>query len=259
MQADRTKQNMNSRAQVMRVVVVWAMLSGTGLAARAQERATPSPQEGLALALVYDTSGSMKDPVPDAASRPTAKFQIANRALRAIIDQLETYQKNAPAGGARRVEAGLVVFRQHRAHIAVNYGALDGRALRAWADGFSGPEGATPLGDAVRAAGGMVLNSRLTHKHVLVVTDGMNTAGADPAQIIPQLNQRAAQRQTGLSFHFVAFDIDAKRFDPLKSLHATVLSAADERQLNSQLEFILQRKILLEEEEPPAKPDPKKP
>jgi hypothetical protein len=53
-----------------------------------------------------------------------------------------------------------------------------------------------------------------------------------------------------LSVHFLAFDVDARQFDPLKKLGATVVGAVDERQLNSQLEFILQRKILLEAEEP---------
>ena len=47
--------------------------------------------------------------------------------------------------------------------------------------------------------------------------------------------------------------LDAKVFDPLKKLGATVVGAADEKQLNSQLEFILQRKILLEDEELPRK------
>ncbi len=53
-----------------------------------------------------------------------------------------------------------------------------------------------------------------------------------------------------MSVHFVAFDVDAKLFNPVKKLGATVVSATDEKQLNTQLEYILQRKILLEEEEP---------
>jgi hypothetical protein len=56
-----------------------------------------------------------------------------------------------------------------------------------------------------------------------------------------------------VSVHFVAFDVDAKVFDPVKKLGATVVGASDEKQLNTQLEYILQRKILLEEEEPVKK------
>jgi hypothetical protein len=50
----------------------------------------------------------------------------------------------------------------------------------------------------------------------------------------------------------VAFDVNAKVFDSVKKLGATVVGAADEKQLNSQLDFILQHKILLEEEEKPT-------
>ena len=39
----------------------------------------------------------------------------------------------------------------------------------------------------------------------------------------------------------------------VKKLGATVVGASDEAQLESQLEFILQKKILLEDEEPPTK------
>jgi len=70
---------------------------------------------------------------------------------------------------------------------------------------------------------------------------------------MPKLKEQAAQKQSAFSVHFVAFDVDAKVFDPVKKLGATVVGAADEKQLNTQLEFILQRKILLEEEEPPVK------
>jgi len=68
-----------------------------------------------------------------------------------------------------------------------------------------------------------------------------------------ELKQQAEQNHTSLSVHFVAFDVDAKVFDSVKKLGATVVGAADEKQLNGQLEFILQKKILLEEEETPAK------
>jgi hypothetical protein len=53
-----------------------------------------------------------------------------------------------------------------------------------------------------------------------------------------------------LSVHFVAFDVDAKVFDGVKKQGATVVGASNESQLEAQLKFILQRKILLEDEEP---------
>jgi hypothetical protein len=88
---------------------------------------------------------------------------------------------------------------------------------------------------------------------VLVITDGQNTSGPDPAAILPRLKQQALQGGSALSVHFVAFDVSAKVFDAVKKQGATVVGASDEKQLNSQLEFIMQRKILLEEEEPAKK------
>ena len=52
---------------------------------------------------------------------------------------------------------------------------------------------------------------------------------------------------------FVAFDVNANVFAPLKKLGVTVVGAADEKQLKSQLEFILEEKILLEKEPAPKK------
>jgi len=68
-----------------------------------------------------------------------------------------------------------------------------------------------------------------------------------------KLKQQAEEKHTPVSVHFVAFDVDAKVFDSVKKLGATVFGASDEKQLNTQLEYILQRKILLEEEEPVKK------
>ncbi len=97
-----------------------------------------------------------------------------------------------------------------------------------------------------------VLKSGLSRKHVLVITDGINTIGEPPETAMMRLKAQG-QGARAVSFHFVAFDVNAQVFAPVKKLGATVLGAADEKQLNTQLDFILQRKILLEDEEPVKK------
>jgi hypothetical protein len=217
--------------------------------------ATPAcrAEEGVALAIVYDTSGSMKEPVKDGSGKFSPKYLIANRALIAIANRVQTFATNAPAGGSRKINAGLFVFRQDGPHAAIPLGPFNAAWLTAWAEGFSAPNGGTPLGNTLGAAGNAVLKSGLTRKHVLVITDGMNTVGPAPAATLAKLQQAAGQAQTGLAVHFVAFDVDAKVFAGVKKLGATVVSAANESQLNTQLEFILEKKILLEDEEPPKK------
>ena len=210
-------------------------------------------EEGVALAIVYDTSGSMKEQVRDRNGKLSPKYVIANRALEAISKRIQTFAANTATGGPRAIHAGLFVFDGTGAKQAVKFGPFEASTFQRWAQNFSAPEGGTPLGNALTAASHTVLNSGLPRMHVLVITDGMNTVGPDPAAVLPRLNQLAAQKQNRLSVHFVAFDVDANVFDPLKKLGATVVGAADEKQLNTQLEFILQRKILLEDEEPPKK------
>jgi len=227
-----------------------------GSLAAAAFTATPAiaiPEDGVALAIVYDTSGSMKDPVRDASGKLSPKYVIANRALDAIARRVQSFATNTSAGSPRRIEAGLYVFSGTGAKEVVRFSRFDAAAFQSWARAFSAPAGGTPLGNALTTASQAVLNSSLTRKHVLVITDGINTVGPDPASVMPRLKQLAEQKQTSLSVHFVAFDVDAKVFAGVKKAGATVVSASDETQLKTQLEFILEKRILLEDEEPPKK------
>jgi hypothetical protein len=195
----------------------------------------------------------MHDSVRDSNGRPAPKYVIANRALAAVAKQIQAYAASGAGGAGRKVEAGLYVFSGQGAREAVKFGPFDAAALEEFAKGFSSPSGNTPLGNALSVATRRVLRCPLSRKHVLIITDGMNTEGPSPAAVMPQLKQQAEARGTGVSVHFVAFDVDAKVFDGVKRLGATVVGAADEKQLNTQLEYILQRKILLEDEEPAKK------
>jgi len=239
------------RTQMKNVPLV-AVLFALALAALVSQRV--AAEEGVAVAIIYDTSGSMKDPVRDQSGKQAPKYVIANRALVAIAKQIQSFATNSAGGGPRKIEAGVFVFDKNSAREAVKFGPFDETAIENFANGFSNPSGNTPLGNALTVASRAVFKSPLNHKHVLVITDGMNTAGPKPEEVLPKLKEQAHQKGTVLSTHFVAFDVDAKVFAPVKKLDATVVAAADEKQLDTQLQFILQRKILLEEEEPPKKP-----
>jgi uncharacterized protein YegL len=210
-------------------------------------------QDGVALAIVYDTSGSMHDAVRDSTGKSSPKYVIANRALSAVAKQIQAFASSNASGAPRKVEAGLFVFSGESVREAVKFGPFDAEALEQFARSFSSPSGNTPLGNALTVATRKVLSSPLSRKHVLIITDGMNTAGPTPSEVMPRLKQQAQEKQATVSVHFVAFDVDAKVFAPVKKLGATVVGASDEKQLNTQLEYILQRKILLEEEEPVKK------
>ena len=213
--------------------------------------ASAAGEEGVAVAIVYDTSGSMNESVKDATGKPCPKYLIANRALVAIANRIQAFATNGTAGSSRKIHAGLFVFQNDGPYAALPLGPFNAAAFTTWARGFSAPNGGTPLGSTLNTAGHAVLNSNLTRKHVLVITDGENNIGPDPSVFLGKLQQEAGERQTSVSVHFVAFDVDAKVFHAVKKIGATVVGASNESQLNTQLELILEKKILLEDEEPP--------
>jgi Mg-chelatase subunit ChlD len=210
-------------------------------------------QEGVAVVIVYDTSGSMSESVRDSNGKMASKRVIAQRALESIVRRLQAFATNTSVSAPRQIQAGLFAFNGQGTREIVKFSPFDPAKVESWTKNFPQPNSGTPLGNAFNTASQVVLKSGLSRKHVLVITDGLNNIGPDPAVILPRLKEQAAKLQTSFSAHFVAFDVDAKLFDPLKKLGATVVGAANEPQLNTQLGFILEKKILLEDEEPVKK------
>ena len=237
----------SSSATVVAVIALTVFALGYPLRVVA---AVPS-EDGVALEVVYDTSGSMRETVPDGAGGRKPKYQMAIRALDAIVDRLQFYVTNAPATAPRKLQFGLVTFGESSSKQAIPFGDFKVEGVRARMKTLASPDGGTPLGQAVAMAWRTVLASNLTKKHVIVVTDGENTVGPDPAATLPALREQAVRQGAAVSVHFVAFDVDAKVFGPLKKQDVTVVGAANAKELDARLQDILERKILLEEEEPP--------
>jgi hypothetical protein len=210
-------------------------------------------EDGVAVAILYDTSGSMKQAVRNAKGGTSPKYVIANRALTTIAKQIQTFATNSASGGVRKVEAGLFIFDGDSAKEAVRFGPFKPAPFEAFASSFTHPGGNTPLGNSLVVCAQALMNSPLSRKHVLIITDGENSVGPTPSAVFPRLKKEAEEKHATLSVHFVAFDVAAKVFDSVKKQGATVVAATDEGTLFTQLQFILQKKILLEDEEPAKK------
>jgi hypothetical protein len=237
----------------MKKIPLIAVLTVLGFLGSVSFRANAVEEDGVALAVVYDTSGSMNELVRDSSGKQSPKHVIAKRALQAVVKRLQGFVESAPAGAPRKMQAGLYVFSGSGAKELVKFGPLDVKDMDSWTRHLPLPSSGTPLGNALETASEAVLKSPLSRKHVLVITDGMNTVGPDPAKVLPELKRQAEEKHSNLSVHFVAFDVDARVFNSLKKQGVTVVGAANETQLNTQLGFILEKKILLEDEEPPIK------
>ena len=104
--------------------------------------------DGVALGILYDTSGSMAENVPNSHGSSSPKYVIANRALLAVVKQIQAYTTNGVTGAPRKVDVGLFTFSKDGAQAVVKLGAFDPGAIQNWTTNFSKPSGATPLGNA---------------------------------------------------------------------------------------------------------------
>ena len=101
-------------------------------------------EEGVALAIIYDTSGSMQDAVRDGSGHSSPKYIIANRALEAIAKQIQAFASNTAAVRPRKVEAGLFVFSGDSRAGGCQVRAFDAAALEQFARTFSTPAATPP-------------------------------------------------------------------------------------------------------------------
>ena len=192
--------------------------------AQTNDSAAQTNNGGIAVSIVYDGSGSMADRVPGADHQLAPKYLIANKAVASIIRQLVAFSQNKQM----EIQAGLVYFVGGKIHQAIPLT----------------PAGGTPLGLAIREAQHQLDSSRCHHKHILVITDGVSNSGIAPDRVVQAI--RASPNPS--SVYFVAFDITASVFDPVKAQGATVVGASDEAQLNVEINHLLGQKILLEAE-----------
>src|SRR3977135_2588702 len=114
LRAAEINRNTMKNLPYMAALLVLTIAGFAGTAARAGE-------DGVALAIIYDTSGSMREAVRDANGKSAAKYIIANRALTAIAQQLQTFATNSTAG-PRKIEAGVFIFDHDSAREAVAFG-----------------------------------------------------------------------------------------------------------------------------------------
>ena len=215
---------------------------------RIDEQLTPASavpaKEGIAAAIVIDVSGSMDEEVEGENGREERKIEIARRAARDLVEQFARY---ADDHRDEPVLLGIYEFSERS-------GKDDCRPVMAMAPPDRGradralsslrARGGTPIGNAMIFAKRELDATGLTRRHLLLVTDGENTAGFSPDRVALALSRRPEAERPSL--YFVAFDIEASRFQPVKDAGALVLGAANARDLNSTLDSLLRGNILLE-------------
>ncbi len=201
-------------------------------------------RDGIAAAILLDTSGSMHDRLVDADGQSKPKLAIALVALESVIRQFEDFARKNPD---RQVVVGIYEFstrdEEPRCREVVRLGPPSLEAAQAALKKVKA-NGGTPIGDAMIQAKRDLDVTGYTRRHMLVITDGENNRGYAPGDVANVISRQPDEERTSL--YFVAFDTNAEPFRAVRDAGGLLLSASSERDLNQTLDFVLTGKILAE-------------
>ena len=191
---------------------------------------------GAAVAILVDTSGSMKDPAP---GDERSKAVVAREALEAMLDATESFVATHPGFA---VKIGIYNFSSH-ASTVMPIQAFDRVAVRDALSRLPRPGGGTAIGEAMRTARPDLYRAGVFRKYLLVVTDGENTSGRSPDEVAREIFRKS---ERAVQIYFVAFDVDAGRFAFLKDVQGEAIGAGSGPELRKALDEIYQGRILAE-------------
>jgi Mg-chelatase subunit ChlD len=191
---------------------------------------------GAAVAILIDTSGSMRDEAPG-DGRP--KHVVARQALEQMLDATDAFVAKRPDFP---IKIGIYSFSSDVRQL-LSIRKYDRAEVRAALTTLPGPSGGTAIGDAMRDARPALYRSGVFRKYLLVVTDGENTRGRDPESVARDIFRKS---DGAVQIYFVAFDTSPAKFAFLKDVGGDVVGAGTGPELRTALDGIYQGKILAE-------------
>jgi Mg-chelatase subunit ChlD len=191
---------------------------------------------GAAVAILVDTSGSMKETAPG-DSRP--KYVVAREAIESMLDATDAFVARRPDFpikiGVYSFSSGVRTLRTIQPY--------DRAAIKHALSNLPGPGGGTAIGEAMREARPDLYRAGVFRKYLMVVTDGENTNGRNPEDVAREIFGKS---QGGVQVYFVAFDTAPEKFGFLKEVGGDVIGAGTGAELKTALDGIYQGKILAE-------------
>src|SRR5712691_1899747 len=191
---------------------------------------------GAAVAILIDTSGSMRDNAPGDV-RP--KYVVAHEALEAMLDATDAFIAKRPDFP---IKIGLYTF-SSSVRTLRPIQPYNRAAIRAALAALPHPGGGTAIGEAMREARPDLYHAGVFRKYLLVVTDGDNTSGRSPDRVARDIFRKS---DGAVQVYFVAFDTDPQKFAFLKEAGGDLLGAGNAPDLRKALDEVYQGRILAE-------------
>lgn len=202
------------------------------------DKYVPEVEEGLgaSVAILVDNSGSMEDRAKGDKRR---KYVVAREALESMLASTDSFVARQPDFP---INVGLYRF-SSRVRPMVPVSRYDRARLMAALDSMPEPDGGTAIGDAMEQAREDLYRAGTFRKYILVVTDGENTQGTSPRRVAREIARRS---EGAVRMYFVAFDVDADRFEFVREVRGEVVGASNGDALRARLDEIYRGKILSE-------------
>jgi nitric oxide reductase activation protein len=191
---------------------------------------------GAAVAILVDTSGSMREQAPG-DNRP--KFLVAQEALEAMLNATDAFVAKRPDFP---IKIGIYSFSSHVRRLR-DIEPYDRASIRGALAELPRPGGGTAIGEAMHEARPDLYRAGVFRKYVLVLTDGENTSGRGPEDVAREIFEKS---EGSVQVYFVAFDTSPEKFSFLKQAGGDVIGAGSGVELRKALDGIYQGKILAE-------------
>ena len=191
---------------------------------------------GAAVAILVDTSGSMRDA---AEGDPRPKYVVAQQAIEAMLDATDAFIARRPDFP---IKIGVYSF-SSSVRTLRSIQPYDRDSVRVALSKVPQPGGGTAIGEALREARPDLYRAGVFRKYLLVVTDGENTSGRSPDEVVREISRKS---EGAVQVYFVAFDTSPEKFAFLKEVGGDVIGAGTGAELRQALDGIYQGKILAE-------------
>jgi len=191
---------------------------------------------GAAVAILIDTSGSMKEIAPGDSR---SKYEVAREKIERMLDATDAFVARRPDFP---IKIGLYSFSSD-VNVLQPIQPYNRDQVRRALAVLRRPGGGTAIGDAMREARPDLYRAGVFRKYILVVTDGENTNGREPDQVARDIWRKS---EHAVQIYFVAFDTSPVKFAFLKQVGGDVLGAGTGGELQAALEGVYQGKILAE-------------
>jgi Mg-chelatase subunit ChlD len=199
-------------------------------------QATVEEGLGAAVAILVDTSGSMRETAPG-DTRP--KYVVAHQALESMLDATDAFIARRPDFP---IKIGVYSFSSNVRTLRP-IETYNRAAIREAFSNLPRPGGGTAIGEALHEARPDLYRAGVFRKYLLVVTDGENTSGRNPENVTREIFQKS---EGAVQVYFVAFDTSPEKFAFLKEVGGDVIGAGTGPELRTALDGIYQGKILAE-------------